>query len=304
MPIATRATRPTPTRPLRAISPGARRPWRPRRPRHYFVATGLWRIAGLGRACAPALAESRPHRLAGSAAGANRRRSAAGAKTALPCFLSGRFGHSQSRAIIRAPRCRCLRRDLRPLAGARSCRPRCASCKPPAVVGTYRLLRQTLAEEYGGFYTAGEFDIGDLIARHGNLQFLELGRSCVLAPYRNKRPVELLVRHLRLHRSEPHRCHDRLRQPRRHRAPATRDAPVVPASLCMRAGAMARAGAARRYVEMNRMSKEAIDPKAALRALPPLLKGYLRLGAFVGDGAVVDYEFGTTDVLIVLPYRR
>ena len=62
----------------------------------------------------------------------------------------------------------------------------------PAVVGTYRLLRQPLAEEYGGFYTAGEFDIGALIARHGNLQFLELGRSCVLAPYRNKRTVELL----------------------------------------------------------------------------------------------------------------
>jgi putative hemolysin len=52
---------------------------------------------------------------------------------------------------------------------------------------------------------------------------------------------------------------------------------------------------------MNRISKEAIDPKAALRALPPLLKGYLRLGAYVGEGAVVDREFGTTDVLIVLP---
>jgi putative hemolysin len=53
---------------------------------------------------------------------------------------------------------------------------------------------------------------------------------------------------------------------------------------------------------MNRMSKEAIDPKAALRALPPLIKGYLRLGAYIGDGAVVDHEFGTTDVLIVLPF--
>src|SRR6185312_15160925 len=50
----------------------------------------------------------------------------------------------------------------------------------PAVVGTYRLLRQTLAEEFGGFYTAGEFDIGSLIARHDKLEFLELGRSCVL----------------------------------------------------------------------------------------------------------------------------
>jgi putative hemolysin len=56
-----------------------------------------------------------------------------------------------------------------------------------------------------------------------------------------------------------------------------------------------------RYVDMNRMSKEAIDPKEALRALPPLIKGYLRLGAYIGDGAVIDYEFGTTDVLIVLP---
>src|SRR5215467_9101516 len=62
----------------------------------------------------------------------------------------------------------------------------------PRVVGTYRLLRQSLAEEYGGFYSAGEFDVGALTARHGKLQFLELGRSCVLAPYRNKHTVELL----------------------------------------------------------------------------------------------------------------
>ena len=60
-------------------------------------------------------------------------------------------------------------------------------------------------------------------------------------------------------------------------------------------------GAPARYVEMNRMSKEAIDPKQALRDLPPLIKGYLRLGAYIGDGAVVDHEFGTTDVLILLP---
>ncbi len=60
----------------------------------------------------------------------------------------------------------------------------------PAVVGTYRLLRQPLAEKFGGFYTAGEFDIDALIMRHANLQFLELGRSCVLAPYRDKRTVE------------------------------------------------------------------------------------------------------------------
>ena len=49
------------------------------------------------------------------------------------------------------------------------------------------------------------------------------------------------------------------------------------------------------------LPKEAIDPKAALHALPPLIKGYLRVGATFGTGAVVDRQFGTTDVLVVLP---
>jgi putative hemolysin len=56
-----------------------------------------------------------------------------------------------------------------------------------------------------------------------------------------------------------------------------------------------------RYRALNRMPKDAVDPKAALHRLPPLIKGYLRLGAFVGDGAVIDHQFGTTDILIVLP---
>jgi len=61
--------------------------------------------------------------------------------------------------------------------------------KAPAIVGTYRLLRQDVAERTGGFYSAGEFDVGSLLARHRDLKFLELGRSCVQPPYRNKRTV-------------------------------------------------------------------------------------------------------------------
>jgi L-ornithine Nalpha-acyltransferase len=172
----------------------------------------------------------------------------------------------------------------------------------PSVVGTYRLLRQPLAEEYCGFYTGGEFDISALITRHGKLQFLELGRSCVLAPYRNKRTVELLWYGIHAYFLQ-NRCDvmfgcasldgtdpERLALPLsflRHYAPAPDpwNAQALPG----------------RYVEMNRMSKETIDPKAALRALPPLIKAYLRLGAYIGDGAVIDHEFGTIDVLIVLP---
>ena len=56
-----------------------------------------------------------------------------------------------------------------------------------------------------------------------------------------------------------------------------------------------------RYVEMNRMARDTIDTREAMRALPPLIKGYLRLGAFVGQGAVIDRQFGTTDVFIGLP---
>jgi putative hemolysin len=172
----------------------------------------------------------------------------------------------------------------------------------PAVVGTYRLLRQSIAEDHGGFYSAGEFDIGALIARRSNLQFLELGRSCVLAPYRNKRTLELLwhgiaayvLRHrpdvmigcASLDGTDPKRLALQLSFLHHYaRAPEVWRARALP----------------ERYVEMNRISKETIDPKEALRILPPLIKGYLRLGAYIGDGAVIDHEFGTTDVLIILP---
>jgi putative hemolysin len=54
-------------------------------------------------------------------------------------------------------------------------------------------------------------------------------------------------------------------------------------------------------VDMNMLPPEAVNARAALKALPPLIKGYLRLGAYIGDGAVIDRQFGTTDVLIILP---
>ena len=55
------------------------------------------------------------------------------------------------------------------------------------------------------------------------------------------------------------------------------------------------------YVDMNLVPKDAIDPKEALRALPPLIKGYVRAGCRIGDGAVIDRQFGTTDVFIYFP---
>ena len=57
------------------------------------------------------------------------------------------------------------------------------------------------------------------------------------------------------------------------------------------------------YVEMNLIPKDALDKKEALRALPPIIKGYLRAGCLIGEGAVIDHQFGTTDVFIYLPVK-
>lgn len=174
--------------------------------------------------------------------------------------------------------------------------------KSPAVVGTYRLLRQDVAKRHGGFYTAGEFDIGDLITDHSSLRFLELGRSCVLPPYRNKRTVELLWRgiwtYVRRHRLDVMIGCASLTgtDPDKLALPLSFLHHYCGASHPWRARARPE-----RYVEMDRMSKDAVDAREALRVLPPLVKGYLRLGAAIGDGAVIDHQFGTIDVLIVLP---
>ena len=174
------------------------------------------------------------------------------------------------------------------------------------VVGTYRVLRQDMRSVSRGFYTQGEYDIAPLIeSKSPRYRFMELGRSCVLKPYRNKRTVELLWQglwaYVREHNidvmigcasfegTDPDEhaqalsllYHDRL-APSDWYARAHNDL----------------------FIDMNRVPKEQIDGKAALRALPPLIKGYLRLGAYIGDGAVIDRQFGTVDVLIILPVEK
>lgn len=176
----------------------------------------------------------------------------------------------------------------------------------PRVVGTYRVLRQDMRRGSRGFYTQSEYDIAKLIdQRSPEYSFMELGRSCVLKPYRNKRTVELLWHglwtYIREHgvdvmlgcasfegtNPDAHAMalsflhHERLAPPE------------------WRVSAHEHL-----HVPMDRLPRDEVDAKLALKGLPPLIKGYLRLGAFVGDGAVVDHQFGTTDVLIILPVEK
>jgi putative hemolysin len=172
----------------------------------------------------------------------------------------------------------------------------------PRVVGTYRLLRQDVADRHFGFYSAGEYAIEPLVEAHPHLRFLELGRSCVLPAYRNKRTVELLWhgiwRYVLHHRIDVMIGCASLEgtDPDKLALPLSFLHHYALAEEPWRVRALKE-----RRLPMDILIKEAVDPQAALRILPPLIKGYLRLGARFGDGAVIDRQFGTTDVLVVLP---
>jgi len=170
---------------------------------------------------------------------------------------------------------------------------------PEGVVGTYRLIRSQAAARAGGFYSADEYELGPVLAFPGEV--MELGRSCVDAAHRNRAVMQLLWRGIAAyvfrHRiglmfgcaslpgTDPDALATELTYLHAHH--------LAPPELRMRA-------VASRYVEMRRADPAAIQPLRALAALPPLIKGYLRLGGFVGDGAVIDSQFNTIDVAIVV----
>jgi putative hemolysin len=170
---------------------------------------------------------------------------------------------------------------------------------PESVVGTYRLIQREGARQVGHFYSADEYDISRIETLPGGI--LELGRSCVDARYRGRVAMQLLWRgiaaYVAQHKIElmfgcaslPGIDPDALALELsylyyNHLAPPA----VRPRAL------------AHRYIEMRRMDRDQIDSRAALNKLPPLIKGYLRLGGFIGDGAVIDPQFNTTDVAVVV----
>jgi putative hemolysin len=173
------------------------------------------------------------------------------------------------------------------------------------LIGTYRMLRHEVALAQGGFYSQSEFDVEPLLRRHPGLRMLEVGRSCVEKSYRGSVVAELLWQgiwdYVRDHGfnammgcaslpgTEPERLAEELSFLAYHAA----------APEPWRVAAHPN-----RRVPMGGVPLAAINQRAVLRSLPTLIKGYLRLGAYVGDGAVIDWQFNTTDVLILLPVER
>ncbi|WP_292380861.1 GNAT family N-acyltransferase, partial [Mesorhizobium sp.] len=157
----------------------------------------------------------------------------------------------------------------------------------------------------GGFYSEGEFELTKLVARHPGQRFLELGRSCVLPEYRSKRTIEALwqgiwayINHYGIgvmtgcasfHGTVP---------------AAHAEALTYLAHHCRTDQAWDVRAVAGRYCSMDLMPIEAVNAKAAIAAMPPLVKGYLRVGARIGDGCVIDHEFSTVDIFVVMPVKE
>jgi L-ornithine Nalpha-acyltransferase len=171
------------------------------------------------------------------------------------------------------------------------------------LVGTYRLLRQDVATRHHGFYTAQEFEIEPLLARHKGLRFLELGRSCVSKEYRTRPVVELLWQgiwnYVRMHKLDVmFGC-----------ASFEGANPSLHAQALSFLYQHASAGedwhVRARPERFHTMDLGAVvNERAALRLMPPLIKGYLRLGCKIGQGCVIDQQFNTVDVLVVLPVSK
>lgn len=167
------------------------------------------------------------------------------------------------------------------------------------IVGTYRLIRRSAAAKIGRFYSAAEYDISPLIDYPGEI--LELGRSCIEKDARNTATMQMLWRGIALYA-----FHYNIQimfgcasfpgtDPSQHALPFSYLHRHHLAPPEIRARALDS-----RYVKMDTLAPGGYDERKAMARVPPLIKGYLRLGGFVGDGAVIDSQFNTTDVCIIV----
>lgn len=167
------------------------------------------------------------------------------------------------------------------------------------VVGAYRLLPCERARALGQFYGDSEYDLTAL--KRSGRRLVELGRSCVhpdhrrgaamlllwngLAEYVLSREIEVMFGVASFHGTDP-QAHAMALSYLHHNH-------LAPPELRVRAHDA-------HFQPMDLIAPGDIDTQAALAAIPALIRGYLRLGGFVGEGAFVDHGFNTTDVCLIM----
>ncbi len=171
------------------------------------------------------------------------------------------------------------------------------------IVGTYRLLFRSSNNLNKTFYSQSEFDISNLLNK--NVSLLEAGRSCVRKEYRDGRIIKLLWRALATYiirskvgyifgcasfPSSNHKQFSKQLSYLHHNHNPSKNLETYPLKS-LRAN-------------FEIYNKDQLNNECEFRSLPPLIKAYLRVGAYVGRGAVIDQIFNTTDVLIILDTKK
>jgi putative hemolysin len=167
------------------------------------------------------------------------------------------------------------------------------------VIGAYRVLPGDRRAAAGQFYSEAEYDLTPLL--QSGRRLLELGRSCVhadhrggtamfhlwngLADYVLDRGIEVLFGVASFHGTDIAALAEPLSWLHHHH--------LAPPEMRVRARPPHRQ-------DMDLIPADRLDRKAAMAATPALIKAYLRLGGFVGDGAFIDRAFNTTDVCLVM----
>ncbi|SCZ57898.1 ornithine-acyl[acyl carrier protein] N-acyltransferase [Epibacterium ulvae] len=169
------------------------------------------------------------------------------------------------------------------------------------VVGVYRLLQSEQAKVMGRYYSDGEYDLS--VLQNSGRKILELGRSCLHKDYRGgmamfhlwnglseyvlKNDIEVLFGTASFHGTDLEKLAAPLSLLHHNH--------LAPEDLRVRS---------KSYESMNLVDKSNLDRRTAMLQVPALIKAYLRLGGFIGDGAFVDHEFNTTDVCLILDVDR
>ena len=170
------------------------------------------------------------------------------------------------------------------------------------IVGTYRLIRGDVAELYGGYYSSTEFNLINIVNNYQNKHILELGRSCVHQNYRNGTIMNLLwkaiAEYVKLYDikvligcasfsgTDPIMYSEELTY--------LRDNFSLPANLSVESYDN------NIYPAYKLNNNNNSNPLRTFAKLPPLIKGYLRVGGKVSDNFFVDYRFNTIDLFVVV----
>ena len=169
------------------------------------------------------------------------------------------------------------------------------------IVGTYRLIRGDIACDFGGFYTSSEFDLSSILSSYKYSQILELGRSCVHQDYRNGNimnflwraiaeyiklyDIKILLGCVSFNGTDIMKYSDELSYLRNNFC--------LPDELSVKSLDKKNYSA---YTETN----SNINNLRTFVKLPPLIKGYLRIGGKVSHDCFVDHKFNTIDLCVIV----